>query len=175
MAERFDRYYEYFSGRSRATRGGRFRRLNLGIVSIDLGGGGSLLRVNIGRSRAQAIEVVGGVVQGEEVNLVNPPDSVRVVKGRRIRIEGGDLESVEGEEVTLVNVDAKRVVGKVVKVIHGDADHVEGDDVTLINTDAREVVASRGRFVNCDIGVLRYRDYYDAVNTDIGEVIRLQG
>jgi hypothetical protein len=41
--------------------------------------------------------------------------------------------------------------------------------------DAREVVASRGRFVNCDIGVLRYRDYYDAVNTDIGEVIRLQG
>jgi hypothetical protein len=66
-------------------------------------------------------------------------------------------------------------VGKVVKVIRGDADHVEGDDVMLINTNAREVVASRGRFVNCDIGVLRYRDYYDAVNTDIGEAIRLQG
>jgi hypothetical protein len=115
------------------------------------------------------------VVQGEEVNLTNPPDNIKVVKGRRVRIENSDLESVEGEEVTLVNVDVEKVAGKVVKVIRGDADHVEGDDVTLINVDAREVVVSRGRFVNCDIGVLRYRDYYDAVNTDIGEVIRLQG
>ncbi|MCG2881211.1 MAG: hypothetical protein L7H00_05240 [Vulcanisaeta sp.] len=175
MAERFDRYYEYFSGRSRATRSGRFRRLNLGIVSIDLSGGGSVLRVNIGRSRAHAIEVVGGVVQGEEVNLTNPPDNIKVVKGRRVRIENSNLESVEGEEVTLVNADVERVVGRVVKVVRGDVGHVEGEDVTLINTNAREVVASRGRFVNCDIGVLRYRDYYDAVNTHIGEVIRLQG
>ena len=72
MAERFDRYYEYFSGRSRATRGGRFRRLNLGIVRIDLSGGGSVLRVNIGRSRAQAIEVVGGVVPVSYTHLTLP-------------------------------------------------------------------------------------------------------
>ena len=56
MAERFDRYYEYFSGRSRATRSGRFRRLNLGIVSIDLGGGApclGLTLVGVGRRQSR--------------------------------------------------------------------------------------------------------------------------
>jgi hypothetical protein len=173
MAERFDKYYEYFSGRSRAIRSGRFRKLNLGIVTIDLSGGGSLVRVNIGRSRARTVEVVGGVVQGEEVNLINPPDNIKVVKGKRVRIENSDLESVEGEEVTLVNVDAERVAGKVVKVVRGDVDHVEGEDVTLINVNAREVMASRGRFMNCNIKTLKYREHYEAVNTDIGEVSRV--
>ncbi|MFP3316278.1 MAG: hypothetical protein RXN91_08065 [Caldivirga sp.] len=173
MAERFDKYYEYFSGRSRAIRSDRFRRLNLGIVTIDLSGGGPLVGVNIGRSRARTVEVVGGVVQGEEVNLTNPPDSIKVVKGRRVRIENSDLESVEGEEVTLVNVDVEKVVGKVVEVVHGDVDHVEGEDVTLINVNAREVVVTRGRFVNCNIEVLKYREHYEAVNTNIGEVSRV--
>jgi hypothetical protein len=174
MAERFDRYYEYFSGRSRAIRSGRFRRINLGVVTINLSGGGSVVRVNVGKGGGKhTVEAAGGVVQGEEVNLTNPPDNIKVVKGRRVRIENSDLESVEGEEVTLVNVDAEKVAGKVVKVVHGDVDHVEGEDVTLINVDAREVVVTRGRFVNCDIEVLKYREHYEAVNTDIGEVSRV--
>jgi len=171
MAERFDRYYEYFSGRSRAIRSGRFRRINLGVVTINLSGGGSVVRVNVGKGGGKhTVEAVGGVVQGEEVNLTNPPNDIKVVKGRRVRIENSDLESVEGEEVTLVNVE---VAGKVVKVVHGDVDHVEGEDVTLINVNAKEVVVTRGRFVNCDIEVLKYREHYEAVNTDIGEVSRV--
>ena len=174
MAERFDRYYEYFSGRSRAIRSGRFRRINLGVVTINLSGGGSVVRVNVGKGGGKhTVEVVGGVVQGEEVNLINPPNDIKVVKGRRVRIENSDLESVEGEEVTLVNVDAERVAGKVVKVVRGDVDHVEGEDVTLINVNAREVMASRGRFVNCNIKTLKYREHYEAINTDIGEVSRV--
>ncbi|MFP3241161.1 MAG: hypothetical protein RXQ94_08515 [Caldivirga sp.] len=174
MAERFDRYYEYFSGKAKVAEGGRFRRINLGVVTINLSGGGSVVRVNVGKGGGKhTVEAVGGVVQGEEVNLTNPPDNIKVVKGRRVRIENSDLESVEGEEVTLVNVDAEKVVGKVVKVVRGDVDHVEGEDVTLINVDAREVVVTRGRFVNCDIEVLKYREHYEAVNTDIGEVSRV--
>ena len=40
----------------------------------------------------------------------------------------------------------------------------------MINVNANEVVIGRGKFVNCRIGSLAYREFYKAANTVIGNV-----
>ncbi|WP_243666328.1 hypothetical protein [Vulcanisaeta sp. JCM 16159] len=122
--------------------------------------------------KTRRVVIEGNVVEGDQIDLVRPPEEVRVIKGKRVKVQDASLEAVEGEDVTLINVDAKRVIGRHVRVVNCDIGRVEGEEVTMVNTDADEVVARRGEFVNCDINRLVYEEFYRAVNTDIKSVSR---
>ncbi|WP_291999424.1 hypothetical protein [Caldivirga sp.] len=166
MAEKFDKYYEYFSSTKELR--SKPRRINLGILSINLGGGPiiqSMFR-KIGETSVSTVK--GGVMEGEHISLVNPPAEVRVIKGKYINVQNGDLDTIEGEEINLYNVDARRVTGKRIKILNGDVEHVEGEEVTLVNSDVEKVIVTRGDFVNCNIKVLEYKESYNAINTNIG-------
>ncbi|ABW02387.1 hypothetical protein [Caldivirga maquilingensis] len=165
MAEKFDKYYDYFSSMHGGIRI-RPRSINLGLLRINLGGGSLVELRTGGRGMASRINATG-VMEGEHVELVNPPEDVRVIRGSFVKVQNGDLEAVEGEEVVLYNVNVSRVTGRRVKIMNSDVNHIEAEDATLINTDAGEVIVSRGEFINCDIDTLEYRESYKVVNTDV--------
>ena len=164
MAEKFDKYYSYFSGMPKGAKM-RPRSINLGLLRINLGGG-SLVELRT-RSKAMKLSNVAGVMEGEHVDLVNPPEGIKVIKGKFVRVQNGDLEAIEGEEVILLNVDVDKVIGKKVQIVNSDVDHIEAEDATLINTDAKEVIVTRGKFINCDIDTLEYKESYTTINTEV--------
>ncbi|ADY02111.1 hypothetical protein VMUT_1910 [Vulcanisaeta moutnovskia 768-28] len=170
MAEKFDRYYEYFVNRTRA--GLKPRRIRLGLISIDLDRRVTELRFIPGRVKTRQVVIESNVVEGDQIDLVSPPEGVRVIKGKRVKVQDAILEAVEGEDVTLINVDVKRVIGRYVRVVNCDVGHVEGEEVTMVNAVANEVIVKRGEFMNCDVGRLIYEEFYRAMNTDIKSVSR---
>ncbi|WP_291767832.1 hypothetical protein [Caldivirga sp. UBA161] len=167
MAEKFDKYYSYFSSMPRSVRM-KPRSINLGLLKINLGGG-SLVELR-SRDRGMNLSNTTGVMESEHVDLVNPPESIKVIKGKFVKVQNGDLEAIEGEEVILYNVDVVKVIGKRVKIMNSDVDHIEAEDATLINTDAREVIVARGEFINCDVDALEYKESYTAINTEVGNL-----
>ncbi|CCC81052.1 hypothetical protein [Thermoproteus tenax] len=139
MADKFDRYYEYYSRRGRA------RTINLGLVKLSLGGRGASVEVRgiPWRFRGRPWGIGGGA-----------PSLSNVV-----------LEKVEGNDVALENATVQRVAGRRVKLTNCVVGRVEGEEVILINTHAEEVVMTRGRLVNSAVGVLKYREGYTAFNS----------
>lgn len=170
MAEKFDKYYTHFSRETSGVRRIGLREINLGILRISLGGG---VRLGLGGRSKVAEGATSNVMEGEEVRLINPPSNIKVIKGKYVEVLNGELDSVEGEEVKLTNVDVNRVTGGRITIVNGDVGHVEGEYVELVNTDADEVVATDGSFIRCSIGVLKYRRTYTALDTDIGELRRI--
>lgn len=135
MADKFDRYYEYYSRRGRA------RTINLGLVKLSLGG------------RGTSIEVRG------------IPWRFRGRPWRVPWLSIAVLEKVEGNDVALENAIVQRVAGRRVKLTNCIVGRVEGEEVILINTQAEEVVMTRGELVNSAVGVLKYREGYTAFNS----------
>ena len=168
MAEKFDKYYEYFTGKARA--GLKPRSIRLGIISIELGGESTGLRITaIGRRHGKVV-VKGVVAEGGQVDLKGPLAGVKVVRGGYVRVRDAELELVEGDYVTLINVNVKRVNCRHAVIINCNIGHVECEEVKMINTDVDEAVIGHGEFVNCSIGSLTYREFYRAVNTEIKNV-----
>ena len=161
MSEKFDKYYEYFVKKERG--GVKPRRIDLGIVSIDLKEGRVDIRPLFRRQRAGGI----AVVDGESIRLRG---RVADVKGKYVVVKNARLELVEGEHVELLNAKVRRAAGKYVVATNCKVDEVEAEELTMNNAVAGKVVATRGRFNNCVIGKLVYKEHYEAANTLIGHV-----
>ncbi|MGC8607724.1 MAG: hypothetical protein ACP5L5_09230, partial [Vulcanisaeta sp.] len=147
MAEKFDKYYEYFSKSSGRT-AMKARSINLGIIKINLGGGSSIELSIRGRGRAS---LTSGIMEGENISAEGLPSGVRVVKGKHVSIRNSSLDVVEGDEVTLTNVNVKKVVGRRVTIVNSDVESVEAEEAKFVNTDAVKVTVTRGEFVNSNI------------------------
>ncbi|MEM0278104.1 hypothetical protein [Pyrobaculum sp.] len=162
MAEKFDKYYEYFV--KRRGRKVRERRINLGFVSIDLRGG----RVDIfPLFKSRSTEGVA-MVDGESVKLVGR--GAEVLKGKHVVVKNARLHLVEGERVELFNANVGKVVGRYVAATNCKVEEIEAEEVVMINAKAEKVAASRGRFTNCVIEKLVYQEHYESVNTVIHRV-----
>ncbi|MFP3307520.1 MAG: hypothetical protein RXN93_09350 [Thermocladium sp.] len=165
MAEKFDKYYEYFSksSRSRGIRAGRL--INLGIVKINLGDSS----IGIGFRRSGKT-LASGIIEGENVNIKDPPNDVKAVKGKYVYVEGGDLDVVEGKEITLVNVRIRKVIGKRITMTNSYAESIEAEESKLMNTNASLAVVNRGTFINCNIDTLEYKESYKVINTMVKNI-----
>ncbi|ACB40035.1 hypothetical protein [Pyrobaculum neutrophilum] len=112
MAEKFDRYYEYYSRRRRGP-----RTINLGLVKLNLGGRPSIeVRGIPRRPRGPPGGTTLETAEGEDVALKNAV--VQRVAGRRVKLYNCDADYVEGEEVTLINTHAKEVTATRAKLIN---------------------------------------------------------
>lgn len=129
MAEKFDKYYEYFTqGKEHP------RELNIGPVIITRPGWKIRIKLPL-VSMGSAIKQVGSEeVQGDDIELINP-GGVKRVKGRNVRVINGELELVEGVNVKLVNVSAKKVIGDYVKLVNCDVEELEyRNDYVSVNS-----------------------------------------
>ena len=131
MAEKFDKYYEYFTKNHSkgAALTGTFNVINVGPVKIWLR---PSLGVTVWPSRlgtawreGKTSGVNASETTGEDVvRLINPPGGIKDVKGAEVSIINAELDTVEGKYVTLINVKAKKVVGDKVKLVNSNVEEL---------------------------------------------------
>ncbi|GGP21207.1 hypothetical protein GCM10007981_12080 [Thermocladium modestius] len=146
MAEKFDKYYEYFTrGHSEdAALTGIFNVINVGPIRIRLR---PSLGVTIWPRRwstawheEEASNAYVGEATSEDVKLIKPPEGIKDVKGEKVRVIDAELDTVEGKYVTLINVEAKKVVGDEVKLINSDVEELYyRKNYTLIQSSAKVI------------------------------------